>query len=478
MQRKIVFVMHILLILAIFQTSPVCAWHPGELVITGDVAQEVVLAGYQGWEVVGLEYRGEAQEAIRLLPVLQYAGVLGAEGSIFLSAYDGVGAVLALGEITEECYLRLTPEYGWQFISEHHPRQAGVKFLEYVVVAAAGPDLPCLRLISGTTETVISYGSLFAVDSVQRLIIEGEAKKGDFTAAPFSRRSLIPLAQFLNKQEAAAAVAYLGDGSQVEVSLAGYLEWRGQSADYLGPDGRSRKADVKALWADAPETAVTELLSQALDALGEGRVLIILVDGLGFFELQQVQPPFLSSREVQQARTVFPSITPVALASILTGALPSEHGITARGLRELQVPDLFFYASQLGKNSALVEGNTKILNTSIRQILNPDLDGDGSTDYEVFQSAQEQLAAGVDLVFVHFHGYDDTAHSCGPFSPEAGEKLLELDGYIQALCQGFSGTVLVLADHGQHPTSRDKLGGHGLASLLDLTVPWFRWEQP
>lgn len=97
MQRKIVFVMHILLILAIFQTSPVCAWHPGELVITGDVAQEVVLAGYQGWEVVGLEYRGEAQEAIRLLPVLQYAGVLGAEGSIFLSAYDGVGAVLALG---------------------------------------------------------------------------------------------------------------------------------------------------------------------------------------------------------------------------------------------------------------------------------------------------------------------------------------------------------------------------------------------
>ena len=45
------------------------------------------------------------------------------------------------------------------------------------------------------------------------------------------------------------------------------------------------------------------------------------------------------------------------------------------------------------------------------------------------------------------------------------------------LCEQFSGTVFVLADHGQHPSTGEKLGEHGEFHHLDLTVPWISWEQ-
>lgn len=448
------------------------------LVVTGDVVREVVLTGCEGWETVKIEYRGAVYDGVPLLSVLAQAEVCGEQVQILLAAHDGVVAALSLDEITQDCCLFWHPENRWQFTAPDHPPQARVKDLEYVVVIGTGPEVPGVRIIHGLEESTVTYGTLFTADALQRLIKEGEARRGDCSVTAFTKRSLIPLGQFVGGAELPAALAYFADGSQLEVPLDGFLEWRGRSGDYLGPDGRTRRPDLKGLWLDPPELSVTQLLPAALQALETGRVLIVLLDGLGYYELIQVQPPFLGSKQVQRARTVFPSITPVALASLLTGELPPRHGITARGQRELQVPDLFARAAELGKDSVMVEGTTKVVNTSISPVLNADLDGDGTTDGEIFRAAQEELARGADLVFVHFHGYDDVAHSCGPFSPEAAAKLLELDAYVEDLCQGFTGTVFVLADHGQHPAAGDKLGDHGQFSLLDLTIPWLKWEQP
>src|SRR5690606_41689190 len=99
----------------------------------------------------------------------------------------------------------------------------------------------------------------------------------------------------------------------------------------------------------------------------------------------------------------------------------------------------------------MVAGAQKGVNASIGPVLSAGRDGDGTTDGEIFRAAQEELARGADLVFVHFHGYDDVAHSCGPFSPEAAAKLLELDAYVEDLCQGFTGTVFVLRSE-EHTT--------------------------
>ena len=268
-----------------------------------------------------------------------------------------------------------------------------------------------------------------------------------------------------------SAVAYFHQGTQEEVFLTDLFEWRGNSANYIGPQ------DILGVWVDAPKLSVTHVALEALAAIERGRVLIILLDGLSYYDLEELKPIFLSRKTMRPARTVMPSISPVALASILTGKFPNETGITSRDTRQLQVDDIFVAALKLGKSSSMVEGSRRLINTSINQLLNPDINGDGSTDDEVFACAKARLDAGVDLIFVHFHGYDDLAHTYGPLSPEASAKMLELDAYVEALCAHFSGMVLVIADHGQHSTTGDKLGDHGEFRLLDLTIPWVQWEQ-
>ena len=78
---------------------------------------------------------------------------------------------------------------------------------------------------------------------------------------------------------------------------------------------------------------------------------------------------------------------------------------------------------------------------------------------------------------MHYHGYDDVAHTYGPLSDEAAKKLKEIDGYVKELCSNFTGTVIITADHGQHNTGdTEKLGGHGDFIPVDMTVPFIMFE--
>lgn len=331
-----------------------------------------------------------------------------------------------------------------------------LSFMAKIVVSALEPGIkaPCVRIINGKQEVALTYEKLFTA-------------------------STIPIIDYLGDvslHKPATALAYYRDGSQGEISLNGFLEWQGNFADYVGPDGKCRKEDIIGIWVDPPKLSVTHVAGEVLSALENQRVLTILLDGLSYYDLEKVRPSFLSTKNILPARTVMPSITPVSLAAILTGKLPNETGITARNMRQLKVDDIFVAISKMGKSSAMVGASTKVINTSIEQLLNPDLNGNGSTDDEVFASARDQLDQGIDFVFVHFHGYDDLAHTYGPLSDETIDKMIELDSYVEELCLDFSGMVLVIADHGQHRTEGNKLGDHGEFRLLDMTIPWIQWE--
>ncbi|HHX54062.1 MAG TPA: hypothetical protein GX704_04050 [Clostridiales bacterium] len=451
------------------------------LTVTGDVAGAVTLTGYDGWETSEVQYEEDRRTVIPLLPVLNSAGITGEEVIVFFSSGDGFIIGIPLEQISENCSLYLSGEYGWQLLSEEHPVQSRVKFMDKIVAAASRPGAEgrCVRIIDGTDEITLTYGDLFKAESVLRVVPEGEAKKNQYTTTVYTRRALIPISEYLERSAGegeTTALAYYGDGSQGEISLSGFFEWRGNSADYIAPDGRSRKKDIIGVWADAPGISVTDVFPEALSALEKGRVLIIELDGMGYYDLMELEPAFLYGKNPLPARTVMPSVSSVALAAILTGKLPSENGIPAEKMREPIVPDMFEIAAKTGSTSAMVEGSSKLINTSIEQILNPDANGNGSTDDEVFECAKEQIADGAELIYVHFHGYDDISHTYGPLSAEASSKMAELDDYVRRLCTDFSGSVIVTADHGQHPFKGDKLGEHGEFRLLDMTVPWIRFE--
>jgi len=222
---------------------------------------------------------------------------------------------------------------------------------------------------------------------------------------------------------------------------------------------------------------ITAVSDDALRFLEQGeRVMIIELDGLGWKMLEMADAPYLKSLQPQEALVCYPPISPVGLASMLTGATPDIHGIHDRENRQMACEDLFAKAQEMGKTCAYVEGSHALLNTSIRPVLS-------LNDEEVLANAQMALESEPDLIFVHFHEIDEAAHKSGPpasfpfptlekltKSILTHEKIKEIDGYVRVLVEGYDGRVIITADHGMHETEEG--GDHGQFLAEDMIVPY------
>ncbi len=478
--RSFVFILTIAVIVVLVSCksqAPFSASVKPQLTITGDVKNGIILTDFSYYTEIKTTYNDSAVSAISFLSVLEDAGLTGKDISIFFVSPDGAMAEVPLAEIDGDSMLILTDENGWQFYSQKHPRQSRIKNMDKIVVCAKEPAFgqKCFRIIYGEESLEFTFGGLFTMDANLQSVLEGKSQFNGWTTNAYSKRALIPLIQFAEQLDAqySNAVAYFGDGSQDVVDLNGFLEWRGSSADYIAPDKKTRKKDIIGIWINAPEKSVTDIASITLERLDKEKVLIILLDGAGYYNILEHSPEFLSKHEITPSRTVMPSISNVGLAAILTGEVPAINGIKERKDRNLLSDDIFKTAAGLGRKSAVVEGSSQLIGLSIEQTLNPDVDGDGYTDSEVQKSALKKIEEGAELLFVHFHGFDDAAHTFGPSSPKAASKLYELDKYVSKLCADFKGTVIITADHGQHATiGEDKAGGHGEFLPLDMTVPF------
>ena len=366
-----------------------------ELTITGDVENELLLQGFVDYDVVQTNYNNEEIPSLQLLSVLQDAVPAGSGISLFFSSPDGVMAQIPLSEIDEGCVLLLTDDNGWVFHSDKHPKQSGIKNMDKIVVCAQEPAVmqKCFRMIYGQDYITRTFGQLFNEDAQVYSVLEGEAKMNENTTNAYTRRQLIPLSLYyeeLGAPRQASALAYFADGSWQDISLEGYLEWRGNSADYIGADKKSRKPDIIGVWLEAPGSSVTDIAPIALEKAEEANVLIIELDGAGYYNLMELEPEFLSTKDIYVMRTVMPSISNVSLAAIVTGQMPKVNGVAQRSERDLLVDDMFAAASGMGLKCAVVEGSSALVVLSVEQTLNPDIDSSGDTDSEVHSAAMQK----------------------------------------------------------------------------------------
>jgi len=232
-----------------------------------------------------------------------------------------------------------------------------------------------------------------------------------------------------------------------------------------------------------PSRSITSAFHDAISALERGeRVLLIFLDGWGWekFVYHANAQPFLYSLNPEPAIAAYPPMTPVGLATVLTGVQPEVHGIQSRNDRQLNdgVTDIFAEAASLGRSAIFVQGSTNVIETSLFPLLSPDADGLYGTDNEVFVNASRNLDA--DLLFVHFKGIDDTGHTYGPYSEEVEARLTLIDEYIHYLAGRWgNGTVIITADHGMHQTHDDpqRLGNHYRFCHEDIIVPYISMQK-
>lgn len=441
------------------------------LKVTGDVEEELTISGYGEFKTQNVKIKDVNYKGIELSDLLEKAGAK--SGSVILSGYDGVMAEISIDDVDENCFLSIT-EKGWQFHSENLPKQTRIKNLEMIVIKKEQilENDRCFRTIYNDVGKTYSFGELFLKDKMQLTVLEGSPIFNGKTANALSKRQVIPLQTFFNEMaqgEFVSVVGYFENGVEKTLDKGGYVQWRGNAVDYIGADKVTRIENLVGVWFDPPQS-ISDISDFVLKKLTKEKVMLIELDGVGFYSLVQ-NKEFMDKHSIEKMRTVFPSISNVALATILTGKQPIDSGIVARKDREVKCEDVFEKVRALGKNAVMIEGDAKLISLSIDQILNVDKNGDGTNDDEVFECVQNNLDK--DFVFVHFHGYDDVAHTFSQSSKNAKDKLQELLNYVSALAKEFDGSVIVTADHGHRDTPNlEKKGSHGEFLFQDMTVPF------
>lgn len=233
---------------------------------------------------------------------------------------------------------------------------------------------------------------------------------------------------------------------------------------------------VKGIYLHDNFSSITDAYTDAKEFLDKGeKVLVVLLDGLSLRQYEAFckdnSGSFLESCYKNEALSVFTPVTNAGYAAIITGAWPDVNGVHDRSFRDLKVESIFGYSIKNNKSTLLLEGDVKILNTETEPVLYADLDSDGDTDDEMFDSALKACGEDHDLLFLHFHGIDDRGHSYGPMDEETLNYIETVDGYLKTISDEWNGKIIMTADHGMHETEEG--GDHGVCCYSDMVVPYF-----
>ena len=223
-------------------------------------------------------------------------------------------------------------------------------------------------------------------------------------------------------------------------------------------------------------------------ALTQRKVVLLLIDGLGDDDLCHREPAgFLRSQRRARLSSVFPSTTASAVASLMSGLAPAQHGLTGWFIRERRMGGVLapLMMQSRGGGPLKAIGAARRLfpyRTLYQQLAAPStvvapwdiLDspfnrrhsrGAGRIGYRrledlsgaVLRAVAGHTAGG--FVYAYYPRYDGVCHRYGVASDEARQEFARIDAMVQALAATLTphGVDLVVsADHGfgDVPTER------------------------
>lgn len=206
-------------------------------------------------------------------------------------------------------------------------------------------------------------------------------------------------------------------------------------------------------------------------------VVLFVVDGLGMANIERARGylrNLYSARNLCLAETVFPSTTASALATLVTGTLPGNHGILGyrvwnperedvvnqlSGLTHADVTSGWLRSPSLvdsqasGEHPVVVVGNSRFAGSELTRMLYGRARYISARTMADKANVVERLLgdgfAGVALVYVS--ELDEAAHKTGCDSPQWEALADELDSSLGALASRLRATevrLIVTADHG------------------------------
>ncbi len=445
--------------------------------VTGDV-DDVIAVNREtaaDFEWTTVESEDVSLPAIMLADVIKAASPRATGYSLLLIGVDGLASMIE-GDDLASCYIAYSEQYAWECVNLNHPISSKIKMLhEIVVITHEGVlDPAATGLVDEQGSRAITAGQLRLAGYNYALEFEGHSDISGHGVTVFTPHKRVPLTNQLQAENQVCVMGRNGEISYDRKFSANSLEIGKTTLGYS-----DKLEDIAGIMANPPMTNITEVNRDALYMINKGEsVLVIELDGWGYEMFSEAtrlgKQPFLSSLKVSQALAVFPPISPVGLASMLTGQTPDKHGIHDRDNKDVAVEDIFATIAKMGKTAAYVEGETSLIKTSLTPILSPDLNSQNGTDDDVYENAKIAAAKTPDFLFVHFHGIDDVATSDEPLAQSTMDKIAEVDNYVSQLVGNWNGKVIVTADHGLHKTEGG--GSHGFFCREDMVVPYIITE--
>jgi len=238
-----------------------------------------------------------------------------------------------------------------------------------------------------------------------------------------------------------------------------------------------------ALCDSPPLTEVLSAAHVAFDGARADKCLIYAPDAIGN-HLHQTYPELrasvVSAAPVAVAvRSVVPPVTPVAFASIFTGAEPAQHGIRESVRPVLKCDTLFDALLRAGRRVAIVAVTRSSIELMYRE---RELDYFAEEyDPQVTARTIALLEADEhDILVVYHQEYDDAMHANGPFAPEAVQAarnhvaaFVEIARAFDASWRPYNRVIAFVPDHGAHLDPATGKGTHGDDIPEDMELTHF-----
>lgn len=281
-----------------------------------------------------------------------------------------------------------------------------------------------------------------------------------------------------------------------------------QLPDYAGGSIVNLMASLAAALGASPSYPLLREPDIEADLRARGRVVLVVIDGLGYNRLTQRHGDGVLRRHLRGRLTsVFPSTTATAITTFLTGLAPAQHGLTgwhmhfpevattgavlpfrtrstdaplsALGLDPVAVFDHPSFADCLPVRSFVVSPE-RIVDSTFNRLHSGRAQrrGFGSIE-QFFQSILNCLRTSGErsYVYAYYADYDSIAHERGVGSPQAQTLLQRFDAAFGAFLKAAAGndaTIVVTADHGFVDTPAERaleLSAHPqLQAMLRLAL--------
>lgn len=446
--------------------------YPESFTIRGDVETPLTINTIMGYPIKRVTKDEKNYTTIALEKVIASAQPRSTSYDLLLIGADGLSSKIN-GNDLSDCHLSYSNRYDWELISTLHPISSQIKNLSSIIVISTDldEDKKAIGIDDKKGYRSTTAGNLYLNGFTEKRIFEGQSEINEKTVTVYTTHKQVLPEDLLEFQAEIAVFGRDGSIKFDKVSDKSYFEISETGINYTASD-LTTITDVAGVLGDPPRFSITDVTPDAIHQLEKGSdVMVIELDGLGWTMLkmagEQGKAPYLSSLPAQPALSVYPPISPAGLAAMITGTLPNSNGINNREVMDFNGTDIFEKAQALNKTAAYIEGDVKMLNTSIEPVLSVN---EGDQDRNVFKNTKTAISAKNQLIFTHFHSIDDDATTYGPYSREAMEQIYEVDKMVEELTHDFRGTIIITADHGLHPNISG--GTHGRICYEDMIVPY------